>query len=140
MLYELIYHSTTAHDFDKSQIKAILETSHLNNEKKDITGCLIFHKNEFVQILEGDEHTVKDLNAKIMKDPRHNNSNVIASGKTDSRAFDKWTMAFHDFSSIEINEHNRISIELLLAMIENIKNPTVAKSLFKLIAEDMFSK
>ena len=139
MLYELIYHSTSAENLDDNGTKDILETSRINNAKADITGCLVHHDSEFVQILEGNEDEVKKLYAKIQNDPRHYNVRTISAGNIESRAFDKWTMAFHDLSSKDQVELNKISIEALLEMTQKVHDASVAKSLFKFIAHDMFS-
>lgn len=48
----------------------------------------------FIQVLEGEERTVKTLGTRIKADPRHRNVTVLFEGKADARAFGDWQMGF----------------------------------------------
>ena len=60
MIFELIYYSTASPDLSKNDILNILENSRDFNSKNEITGCLLYHNNEFVQLIEGEEEAVKN--------------------------------------------------------------------------------
>ena len=53
-MYELVYCSLAKPDLGAADIAAILKTSTENNLRKNITGCLLYYKHEFIQILEGE--------------------------------------------------------------------------------------
>jgi len=58
---------------------------------RDITGCLLFHHGQFIQILEGDKSTVDDLIVKIKKDHRHSYFYKLAEGCAIFRLFNTKT-------------------------------------------------
>ena len=60
MIFELIYYSTASPDLSTNDILNILENSRDFNSKNEITGCLLYHNNEFVQLIEGEEEAVKN--------------------------------------------------------------------------------
>lgn len=139
MLYELIYHSTAALNIDVSAVPQILEKSRINNPKNQITGCLIYHEFEFLQIIEGPEEAVKELYARIEKDPRHNNVNALAQGPIKERAFADWKMAFHCLAEKHLSEAGRTSVELILGAAGSMNDTTKARLLFKFLAEEILS-
>jgi hypothetical protein len=139
MLYELIYHSTTAVNFDISAIPEILEKSRIKNEQNQITGCLIYHEFEFLQILEGPEAAVKSLYARIEKDPRHGHISALAQGPIKERAFADWKMAFHCLGEKYLSEPNKVSVDLILGVSRSINEATNARLLFKILAEEILS-
>ena len=49
MLYELIYSSVATHTISSEDIAEILRTARDFNTKNNITGCLLYHNNEFIQ-------------------------------------------------------------------------------------------
>lgn len=103
LMYELIYYSIAAENIDEDTIAKILSVSRDFNAQNSITGCLLFHNNQFLQLLEGEKETVKKLYLKIQNDKRHYNVMVMAEGEKQKRDFDSWHMAFHEMSSSEIN-------------------------------------
>lgn len=55
---------------------------------------LLYKDGEFMQILEGEEQTVKDLYAKVWEDPRHRMVNLIIERPVEKRSFGEWSMGF----------------------------------------------
>ena len=138
MMYELIYHSTASRGFDINSLRDILITARIFNSENQITGCLVYHQTEFMQILEGQEEVVKDLYKKLQTDPRHYNLNILSQGPIEERAFADWTMAYYDLSSLISLESSKITVDELLLMTKKMNNGTTAQMLFKYIAEDIF--
>lgn len=91
---ELIYVSQAKHTLPILEIKSILETARINNAQKDITGLLCFDGHQFLQIIEGPKHNIKDLYAQIAKDNRHDHVDLIHFDKITERTFTRWQMAF----------------------------------------------
>lgn len=138
MIYELIYNSISAKDFDKKSLPDILLKSRSWNSANQITGCLVYHESEFLQILEGPEEVVKELYNRILLDHRHYNVQLLAQGPIKERAFADWCMAYYDFSVTNNSAKNKISVDLLLQITGKMNDATIARSLFKFITEDIF--
>lgn len=94
MLFELIYHSQAAPNLENSEHVNILATAREFNEAHNITGCLLFHKGQFLQILEGEFETITSLYSKIKKDKRHSDVITLHMKEIEDRIFDKWSMAY----------------------------------------------
>lgn len=99
--FQLTYYSTAIEDLDADEVVSILQKSRVNNAANDITGCLLYHNSEFLQILEGKEESVRILFQKIQQDPRHEAVLQLAENTTSKRLFGQWSMAFHDINSPE---------------------------------------
>ncbi len=139
MLYELIYHSTTARNFNVNDIPDILKKARIHNAQNQITGCLIYHDVEFLQLIEGPEEAIKDLYAQIQKDPRHRNVEALAQGPIEDRAFDDWEMAFHNLDKKILLQPGRISHKSILGTTRYMKDTTSARFLFKFLAQEILS-
>jgi len=94
MLFELIYHSQAAPNLENAELANILATARTFNKAHDITGCLLFHKGQFLQILEGEFEAITELYSKIKKDSRHTDVITLHMKEIDNRIFDQWSMAY----------------------------------------------
>ena len=52
-----------------------------------------------MQVLEGEEPTVRGLYRRIETDPRHRGLIVLLDGNQDTRQFPDWSMAFPDLDA-----------------------------------------
>ena len=143
-MYELIYCSLANQNLTSVDINDILNTARDFNLKNDITGCLLYHNHEFIQILEGDKKIVDDLYANIVKDKRHSNVTLIAKGNKDERSFNSWSMAFYEFSDHDDIIAKELFVNNLLTFSEMTKSPTFAMELFwnkvkKILKKDMLA-
>jgi len=140
-MFELIYTSCAIDTIDEIGMAAILSTSRTFNLNNNITGCLLYHNNEFIQILEGDEIVVKQLYASILKDKRHNNILLLAEGLKQRRDFKNWNMAYHDLTN---NNIRAISKEIFssnfTAISEFAEKPTHAIKLFWYMANQLLKE
>jgi hypothetical protein len=130
MLFEIVYHSQAKTQLSAIDILDILKHSRDSNAKKGITGCLLHHKKQFLQILEGEELEVKQLYEKIRKDPRHQNVITLHAEKITERIFDKWNMAFQDFKD-ETEVENTIGIRDLNQVLKQDDSGNISKEIFK---------
>jgi hypothetical protein len=103
-MYYTVYASCASSPFTKQQLVDLLNQSRENNEKLDITGILLYNRGTFIQMLEGDESSVKNLYKKIDKDPRHKLIFTLMEGHKEERQFPNWSMAFRDLDSPEIQK------------------------------------
>ncbi|MCK7591666.1 BLUF domain-containing protein [Subsaxibacter sp. CAU 1640] len=95
-MYQLNYRSKAAPNLTQEDINNILNTATTVNEEKNITGCLIYHNDSFVQILEGKKEDVLDVYEKIKNDPRHYDVHLLWENNVNGRYFEEWSMAFHN--------------------------------------------
>jgi len=89
-LFELTYRSKAAFYLGKAEINTMVGNADNNNRSMEVTGCLIYHENQFYQFLEGPMAEVLFTFAKIEKDNRHSDIQVIWKGIREERLFAQW--------------------------------------------------
>ena len=98
MEYRLIYCSRNRIDGPEQQIAAeiekILLTSRRNNEKRNITGALLFNGLAFAQVLEGPRSSVEVVYATICEDSRNSHNVLLETSGIAKRDFARWSMAY----------------------------------------------
>ncbi len=72
----------------------ILNTSRLNNKQANITGMLVYLRERFIQVLEGDYAAVNEIYKDIKEDTRHHKVTTVLEGNTEHRIFKDWSMGF----------------------------------------------
>jgi hypothetical protein len=97
-LYRIAYCSrsclTGTHPEIEVQIRRILATARVSNQKHDLTGALTFNQSYFAQILEGAPDDLARLVERIRHDPRHSHFHVLEGREIATRAFPRWSMAY----------------------------------------------
>ena len=137
-MYELIYCSNAHSNLKNEDISDILGKARDFNLKNEITGCLLLHNNEFIQILEGDRKILKDLIEKIKKDVRHSHVMVLAENEIEKRVFEQWSMAYHKIENDDvINVDKIIFVNNFLTLSELIAKPTHASRVFWYMAKQL---
>lgn len=96
----MIYSSTTDHDWSQEELVGLLDYSRDWNLQHGVTGLLLYRDCAFMQLLEGDEGTVRGLFARIVVDRRHQDVDLMWTTETVGRQFADWSMAFR-----EMGEH-----------------------------------
>jgi Sensors of blue-light using FAD len=77
----------------KIELGTLFSTARRNNKKAGLTGALLLTGDWFVQVLEGDEPTVRSVYETIATDPRHDSVTLLDSGDVGERVFARWSMA-----------------------------------------------
>jgi Sensors of blue-light using FAD len=90
---QLLYVSNTGRDVPDSFLDDILASSRTNNAKVGVTGVLLYLEGGLLQVLEGEELAVAETYAKICKDKRHWNTDILLD-RDAPRAFGEWSMGF----------------------------------------------
>ncbi|WP_435625467.1 BLUF domain-containing protein [Flagellimonas sp.] len=112
-MHSLVYRSVAVENFELPDIYKMLSDARLFNSRHNITGCLLFHDNQFLQLLEGEEKEVERLFRRIKKDSRHHKLEIICEERSSIRLFDEWSMAFHDYglngtsANLKLNQIDR---------------------------------
>lgn len=107
-MIDLVYYSIANTEITSEVISNIVETARTFNSKNNITGCLLYHKNIFLQLLEGEKEDVNNLFNTIKKDKRHTNITLIIEETISKRMFTDWSMAFHEIENKETDMHQAI--------------------------------
>jgi len=77
------------------EIQAILDEARDHNERKGITGQLIYRSGIFLQLLEGNRDDVSLLLGRILLDSqRHENIKILLNQPMSKRVFPNWSMAY----------------------------------------------
>lgn len=140
-MYELLYCSLASQDLTADDISDILKTSQQWNSKHEITGCLLYYNNQFIQIIEGNKSAVKNLYANIEKDIRHNNIIILAENEKNERAFENWSMAFNELSKSDMNNIDKVlSIDNFITFSVSDHKLTKATKMFCNMAKAPFIK
>jgi hypothetical protein len=100
-VFFLVYISSATQPFSVDDLSTLLAVSRKNNAELGITGMLLYKDGNFMQVLEGDERTVRALYEKIGVDPRHSGEITLLQGFVDERQFPDWSMGFRDLNSPE---------------------------------------
>lgn len=93
-LAQLVYCSQPSSGVSSSDIEEILAVARGFNERRDITGYLVFRNDVFVQVLEGEREKVSQLYHKIARDRRHQDLVLLGVWDIESRRFSDWSMGF----------------------------------------------
>jgi hypothetical protein len=93
-LYELIYVSVATRDMSPADVKSLLDNARQKNAQRNITGLLVYHHGEFMQLLEGDKEEIFSIYHKVSEDKRHRQVNLLWNGPIQERSFANWEMAF----------------------------------------------
>jgi hypothetical protein len=104
MLYELLYTSEAVNDFNQQQMLELLNQARTNNQRRGVTGLLIYHKKEFMQLIEGEKEEILELWRTIKVDKRHYASKAIYHGAINERGFSDWSIAFQNIDKLDISK------------------------------------
>ena len=99
-MHYLIYISTAVNALSDAELVSLLEQCRPNNLKLGITGMLLYKNGNFMQMLEGNQHTVDTLFQRIKTDPRHKDVSEVMVGETEKRYFPDWSMGFCNMDKV----------------------------------------
>ncbi|MEO8524006.1 MAG: BLUF domain-containing protein [Caldimonas sp.] len=96
-LQQVFYVSRAVTRYDTDSVQTILGQSRRNNQRQDVTGCLLFSGCYFAQVLEGRQEAVEASLERIGSDPRHVDVRVLVRRPIVLRAYSAWSMGYlHD--------------------------------------------
>ena len=90
----MLYISTAVKPMNYDDFSALLRQCRDSNNKRGITGMLLYQNGTFMQILEGEKQVVLDLYDEILKDDRHTGVHTVLTGDIEARNFEDWSMGF----------------------------------------------
>ena len=102
-LYCLVYTSLANQKMSDDNLKDLLKKSRLKNERKNVTGMLLYLDPFFIQILEGEEAIINESFNIIKQDSRHHKVKIIYKKPIEERSFPNWTMGFNKISDENVD-------------------------------------
>jgi Sensors of blue-light using FAD len=93
-LAQLIY-ASQPFGYDSAGLYNILSVSRSLNERDGLTGALVCRADVYLQLLEGPQDKIDATYARILKDDRHLDAQILLSGPIAGRMFPLWAM-HHD--------------------------------------------
>jgi hypothetical protein len=114
-LYQIVYTSRNEIQGDPERVEAeiisILAVSRENNQRKSITGALLFNGSIFAQVLEGSLADIEQTYEHIQCDPRHSDVVLLSNAAANERAFSDWSMAYADPAKVIASPELKIDFE-----------------------------
>ncbi len=93
-LAQLIY-ASQPFGYDSVGLYNILSVSRSLNERDGLTGALVCRADVYLQLLEGPQDKIDATYARILKDDRHLDAQILLTGSISQRLFPLWAM-HHD--------------------------------------------
>ena len=137
-LISLVYLSEAVISFSTEDLIQFLTRTREANAALGITGMLLFHAGNFLQVLEGERDTVLALYKRIGKDPRHRALTTLSQTIIAQRDFPDWSMGFHDLGSADKPKPPGFSafLDTTLTAADFSADPGRAKKLLLLFKEE----
>ena len=104
-------------------LEDIVTVAKRENPKRGITGVLFYHDGHFLQVIEGEESSLRSLMSNIEADPRHSEVNYLIDTKTESRGFRQWNM-----DSFDLGSDRKIDRGVLTELTESFKKNLLPRS------------
>ncbi len=103
-MLSLTYMSTASSPFESKQMADLLTQSRENNERRGLTGMLLFKDGRFMQVLEGAEEDVRERYGVISADPRHTDIKTLLDESIEQRRFPHWSMGLSDPDDADLRQ------------------------------------
>ena len=98
-MFSLTYVSSAVVPFTPRELRELLEHCNQKNRPRGVTGMLLYKDGSFMQVLEGEEATVRQIHETIARDSRHRGLITLLQGATIGRQFPEWSMGFRDLGA-----------------------------------------
>ncbi len=98
-MLQLIYFSTAQLGLSVQELEKILVSAVAYNQRKGVTGLLLFNGLNFLQILEGVPEEVDALYHKISADPRHSGLRLITRREIKALSYPQWGMKLKEIGA-----------------------------------------
>lgn len=92
MLTQIVYASSAVGALHGDDLAQILRVSRARNAAAGVTGALLYHQGNVMQVLEGPSAAVEAVYARVEADPRHHGVIVLYRSAVAERAFPDWSM------------------------------------------------
>ena len=101
--------STSEQLLSQDALLDILRTNAQNNERDQITGLLVYHNGDFLQVLEGPEGLIEQVMERVIVTSDKGAVNVLLQEEIEDRYFDRWTMSFATKENLAPEDQKHLS-------------------------------
>ena len=98
MYYSVIYQSKAQESFTPKEIELMLIKAKRKNKQQNITGCIVYANDKFIQLIQGPKKYISDLYRDIKADNRHANVITLMEETSKEKLWSDWSMAMLNFS------------------------------------------
>lgn len=127
-MFSLIYRSKAKGNLANHEIQLMMQKASQFNLQNNITGCIIYHDQNFIQLLEGNENSVRDLFRKISKDSRHEEIVLLNLEENNFPLFGKFSTIYNNFDDVSDQvRHKRMLFNQIFHGGEIVKSPGSSK-------------
>ncbi|MEX1200498.1 MAG: BLUF domain-containing protein [Methylophaga sp.] len=107
-LYKVMYISSATRDMSANALEAMMVKCRQKNVFFDITGYMVYHEGNIIQLLEGNRTSVEYIYNTIRLDSRHQEIIELCTAPIEKRAFADWQMGFKKIEREQIHKVNTI--------------------------------
>ncbi len=128
-----IYVSSARRLFAPDDTRDLLASCRDNNARHGITGLLLYHDGNFMQVLEGEEATIATVFKRIEMDGRHHGILTLYHKPIPERSFAQWSMGFKNAETLDPAERRTHStfLERGIRDLHYQHHPTAARVLME---------
>ena len=108
-MIRLVCVSTTEQLLSQDDLLDILRTNAQNHERHQITGLLVYHSGDFLQVLEGPEDLVEEVMERAVVASDDGRVNVLLREEVEERYFDRWAMSFATTANLDPKDQEHLS-------------------------------
>lgn len=100
-MHHIVYISAASLFLQENDLQDILNVARNRNVADGITGMLMFHQNQFLQVLEGERDLVTACFDRIKQDTRHSGIIKLYDESGQERIFTQWHMGTINFEGCQ---------------------------------------
>jgi len=140
--HELIYVSLATREMSPEDLIELLQQSREKNARLNVTGLLVYHRREFMQLLEGSKADIFSLYDTICRDDRNQQNRLLWDGPMTQRAFADWSMAFIAPDKLDLERMPAYSTFLETGFIAQVSGApkSLAKSFLISLRDDFLRR
>lgn len=150
-MIQISYVSQSKAPMSAEQLLGLLLQFRENNEKRGVTGMLLYGNRTFLQVIEGEDAVIDELFTRIQQDPRHANIQLLSRRPIETREYADWSMGFErvtkerldrikglkDFSANDFNFDYLAGNEPVVAsLMEHFREPHFDELIGEIYAKD----
>lgn len=99
MIHRIVYQSEATTALNDAELRSIAMFAALNNKAENISGLLLHHEGQIMQVLEGKAEAVQALYQRIKADKRHINVKTLVDSPCQAAIFKTWSMGYRPVNS-----------------------------------------
>ena len=107
-MIRLVCVSSTPNLLTQDDLVDILRTNAHNHERNQITGLLVYHSGDILQVLEGPEDLVDEVMDRALLNDG-GKINVLLREDIEQRLFDRWSMSFSTSENLGPEDQEHLS-------------------------------